>query len=67
MTAECLRDQLLAVMPETEVLVRIEPDLLADPQGCVFRIRSVEISAGGTEADSALLKCDERDELQELV
>jgi hypothetical protein len=52
---------------ETEIPVRVEPDLLTDPQGCVFRVRSVEISAGGTEADAVLLHCDQVDDKQELA
>ncbi len=48
MTAETARDNLLPVLPDTEILAR-------DPEGRVFRVRSIEVSAGGADPDSVIL------------
>ncbi len=52
MTSEALRDCLLAVMPNTQITA-------CDGEGRVFRVRSAEVSAGGTDPDAVLLHLEE--------
>jgi len=61
-----LLDHSQVVKPTTEVLIRINEEALDEPNGCVFRLASLEVTAGCGEVDKIVLDCDQSED-EDLV